>query len=137
MIEELTNKNFRSVIGQPNRSVLVKYYHPKCAACRPAGQAFRDSAQAFSGRRDQLAFCAMDVSANACPAGIYVPGTPYIQLYIRGDTRRRTYLGELDSNEINRFIEAEIGLTTSDSAAANLVANAGVNAVANAAAPST
>uniref|UniRef100_A0A1I8IED4 Thioredoxin domain-containing protein n=1 Tax=Macrostomum lignano TaxID=282301 RepID=A0A1I8IED4_9PLAT len=84
MIEELTNKNFRSVIGQPNRSVLVKYYHPKCAACRPAGQAFRDSAQAFSGRRDQLAFCAMDVSANACPAGIYVPGTPYIQLYIRG-----------------------------------------------------
>jgi protein disulfide-isomerase A1 len=98
----LVGTNFDSIVNDPSKDVLVKYYAPWCGHCKSLAPTWDDLA-AHTGDIKDLVIAKFDATANEVD-GLNIRGYPTLRFYPKGNKDGVEYDGERDMEAFKEWL---------------------------------
>ena len=106
-IKEIVGKNFKEVVFDESRDILVEFYAPWCNYCMAFVPVYLDLAEKLERLRSEILLTRIDIINNEVE-GIIIQGTPTLMFYKKGSKNQPiVYSGERELNKILDFLEVK------------------------------
>jgi len=98
----MVGKSFDSIVNDPTKDVLVKYYAPWCGHCKSLAPIWADLAKDVEGI-DDLVIAKFDATANEVK-GLEIRGYPTLKFYPKGDKAGMDYNGDRKLEDFQNWL---------------------------------
>ncbi|KAI9188742.1 protein disulfide-isomerase precursor [Blastocladiella emersonii ATCC 22665] len=103
----LVGKNFKDIVLDTDKDVLVEFYAPWCGHCRKLEPTYNKIGEALAESKDKIVIAKMDATENDVPpaAGTRIEGFPTLKLFKAKDNTIVEYNGDRSYEDLLKFLQ--------------------------------